>query len=97
MKKKNIVPQKRMNPALAAIVKQQNKENLLISASRKANMVVSMIALRRAFGFGEKRLLRFMDAYKALMDAYENGEVESVKVWEKELHDKCDIVVELEV
>lgn len=96
MKKKNSVPQKRMNPALAAITRQRN-DNLLISASRKANYILSMIALRRAFGFGEKRLLRFMDTYKMLLDTYEKGEVESIKVWEKELHDKCKIVVELEV
>ncbi len=46
---------KGMNPALAAITAKK-RDNLLVSAAAKANMLISLMVLHDKFGFGEKRL-----------------------------------------
>lgn len=58
-----------MNPALARIT-QIRKDNMLISAAGKANMIISLMVLHDKFGYGEKRLNKFIDEYQKQLDAY---------------------------
>lgn len=95
MKKKKGVPQKRMNPALAAAT-QQMKDNLFIRSSHKANLLLALMALHNRFGFGEKRLNRFLDEYRNLLEMYNRGEIETVQYFEAKLREKFDIELAVE-
>ena len=57
-----MIKKKGMNPALARII-QIRKDNMLISAAGKANMIISLMVLHDKFGYGEKRLNKFIDEY----------------------------------
>lgn len=85
---------KGMNPALAAMTA-KHREGMLISAAAKANMLVTLMVLHDKYGFGQKRLERFMDEYRKQLDAYNSGHVETVQDFEKVLWEECGIKVEL--
>lgn len=85
---------KGMNPALAAMTAKKH-DNLLVSATAKANMLISLMVLHDKFGFGEKRLQRFMDEYYKQLEAYNSGHIERVKDFEDVLWEECGIKVEL--
>lgn len=85
---------KGMNPALAAMTVKKH-DNLLVSAAAKANMLISLMVLHDKFGFGEKRLQRFMDEYYKQLEAYNSGHIECVKDFEDVLWEECGIKVEL--
>lgn len=85
---------KGMNPALAAITAKK-RDNLLVSAAAKANMLISLMVLHDKFGFGEKRLQRFMDEYYKQLEAYNSRHIERVKDFEDVLWEECGIKVEL--
>ena len=84
MKRKN------MNPALARMTRvvEQNK---LIAAAGKANMIISLMVLHDKFGYGEKRLNKFIDEYQKQLDAYNSGYVESVNDFTDVLKEECGI------
>lgn len=69
---KQFQKRKGMNPALAAM-KAEHKNNMLIRASHKANMLLTIMVLHDKFGFGEKRLFRFIDEEAKLLEAYNEG------------------------
>ena len=79
-----------MNPALARIT-QIRKDNMLISAAGKANMIISLMVLHDKFGYGEKRLNKFIDEYYKQLDAYNSGYVESVNDFTDVLKEECGI------
>ena len=70
-----MIPRKRMNPALAKLT-QQRKDNLLISAAGKANLIISLMVLADKFDFTEEKLNKFIDEYEKQLDAYNSGYVE---------------------
>lgn len=84
MKRKN------MNPALARMTRvvEQNK---LIAAAGKANMIISLMVLHDKFGYGEKRLNKFIDEYQKQLDAYNSGYVESASDFTTVLKEECGI------
>ena len=84
MKRKN------MNPALARMTRvvEQNK---LIAAAGKANMIISLMVLHDKFGYGEKRLNKFIDEYQKQLDAYNGGYVESASDFTTVLKEECGI------
>ena len=69
-----MIKKKGMNPALTRIT-QIRKDNMLISAAGKANMIISLMVLHDKFGYGEKRLNKFIDEYQKQLDAYNSGYV----------------------
>ena len=79
-----------MNPALARMTRvvEQNK---LIAAAGKANMIISLMVLHDKFGYGEKRLNKFIDEYQKQLDAYNRGYVESVNDFTDVLKEECGI------
>lgn len=79
-----------MNPALARMT-QIRKDNMLISAAGKANMIISLMVLHDKFGYGEKRLNKFIDEYQKQLDAYNSGYVESVNDFTEVLKEECGI------
>ena len=87
-----MIKKKGMNPALARIT-QIRKDNMLISAAGKANMIISLMVLHDKFGYGEKRLNKFIDEYQKQLDAYNSGYVESVEDFRAVLKDECRIEV----
>lgn len=84
----------KMNPALAAMT-QQRKEDVLISAAAKANLLIALMVLHDKFDYEEKRLQRFLGEYYKQLEAYNTGHVESVKDFETVLWKECGIKVEI--
>lgn len=87
-----MIKKKGINPALARMT-QIRKDNMLISAAGKANMIISLMVLHDKFGYGEKRLNKFIDEYQKQLDAYNSGYVESVEDFRAVLRDECGIEV----
>ena len=85
-----MIKKKGMNPALARMT-QIRKDNMLISAAGKANMIISLMVLHDKFGYGEKRLNKFIDEYYKQLDAYNSGYVESVNDFTEVLKEECGI------
>lgn len=85
-----MIKKKGINPALARMT-QIRKDNMLISAAGKANMIISIMVLHDKFGYGEKRLNKFIDEYQKQLDAYNSGYVESVKDFTTVLKEECGI------
>lgn len=85
-----MIKKKGMNPALARMT-QIRKDNMLISAAGKANMIISLMVLHDKFGYGEKRLNKFIDEYYKQLDAYNSGYVESVNDFTDVLKEECGI------
>lgn len=79
-----------MPPTLARMT-QIRKDNMLISAAGKANMIISLMVLHDKFGYGEKRLNKFIDEYYKQLDAYNSGYVESVNDFTDVLKEECGI------
>ncbi len=52
---KNINTRKGTNPALAAMTAKR-REGMLISATAKANILISLMVLHDYFGFGQKTI-----------------------------------------
>ena len=79
-----------MNPALARMTRvvEQNK---LIAAAGKANMIISLMVLHDKFGYGEKKLNKFIDEYQKQLDAYNSGYVESASDFTTVLKEECGI------
>lgn len=79
-----------MNPALAKMTRvvEQNK---LIAAAGKANMIISLMVLHDKFGYGEKRLNKFIDEYQKQLEAYNSGYVERVSDFTTVLKEECGI------
>lgn len=96
MKKKFVMQQrKKMNPALAAMT-QQRKEDMLISAAAKANLLIALMVLHDKFDYGEKRLQRFLGEYYKQLEAYNTVHVETVCLLYK-LNAKQHIEVEVKL
>ena len=85
-----MIKKKGMPPTLARMT-QIRKDNMLISAAGKANMIISLMVLHDKFGYGEKRLNKFIDEYYKQLDAYNSGYVESVKDFTTVLKEECGI------
>ena len=91
---KRINTKKGMNPVLAAM-SAIHREDKLISAAAKANMLISLMVLHDKFGFESKRLQRYIDEYHKQLEAYNSGYIETVKDFEEVLWDECGIKVEI--
>lgn len=85
-----MIKRKGMNPALARMT-QIRKDNILISAAGKANMIISLMVLHDKFGYGEKRLNKFIDEYQKQLEAYNSGYVERVSDFTTVLKEECGI------
>ena len=72
-----MIPRKGMNTALARLT-QQRKENMLISAAGKANLIISLMVLADKFDFTPEQLEKFIDESQKQLEAYNSGYVESV-------------------
>lgn len=89
-----MIPRKRMNPALAQLT-QQRKNNLLISAAGRANLIISLMVLADKFDFTEEELNKFIDEYEKQLVAYNSGYVESVRDFTGVLKEEYGIEVRL--
>lgn len=64
----------------------------LISSTSKAFNLLALTVLHNKFGFGRKRLERFMDEFKNLLDCY-NGDWVSVSDLNEDLYEMTGIKV----
>lgn len=94
MNRRNKIPLKRMNPALA-VMTQQKREDLIIRSSSKANLLLTLMVLHDKFGYEETSLNRFLEEYRKQLEAYNEGYIERVKDFEDVLWEECGIKVEL--
>lgn len=58
----------------------KQREEMLVDAAHKANMILTLTILHDCFGFGEKRLQKFEECYKTLADSCEK---EGTDDWRK--------------
>lgn len=93
---KGKLPQRKkgMNPALASAL-MVRRENDLINATAKANIIITLMVLHDKNGFGKKRMERFLDEYRKQLEAYNSGYVEKVSDFENVLQEECGIRIEL--
>ena len=91
---KNMIPGKRMNPALAAMSRRA-RDNSLISAAGKANKIITLMVLHDKFDFTQDQIQEFINAYQAELDAYNQGYVESVKDFTEVLKNECGIEIDV--
>lgn len=69
-KQKYYFPKKKfMNPA----VRNRRDADKLIDASYKVFLLLGLMSLRDEFGFGTKRMEKFMDKMSDLLDSYNKG------------------------
>lgn len=61
---------KQMNTKRNKVLNRRDADNLII-ASHKLFMMVGCLALNQEYGFCEKRLQRFMEKFKDILDSYE--------------------------
>lgn len=87
-----MIKKKGMNPALARMT-QIRKNNMLISAAGKANLIISLMVLHDKFNFTPEQLDDFLTEYQKQLDAYNSGYVESVEDFRAVLKDECRIEV----
>ena len=59
-KKSNLLPQKK-------------REQLIMDSAEKANLILTICVLHDVFGFGKKRINRFVDCYKEVADSFQAG------------------------
>ena len=93
MKKKNTIPQRKINPMIF-LASQQQRDNMFIRAAHKANMIMALMVLHDKFDFNTEELSKFVDEYTKQLDAYNDGYVESVKDFEQVLWDECGIKID---
>ena len=55
------------------VVQNRRDADRLIDSAQKVNMLLTMTVLHDKFGFGAKRMERFLKEYKELLDSYEKG------------------------
>ena len=92
MSKRNIgIPQKRINPVLAGMATYQ-RDRKLIGASMVANKLITLTVLHDKFGYGKKRLQRFIDEYQDVLDSYNKGYV-NVDDLKSVLREECGIEI----
>lgn len=92
--KKNSILGRRMNPALANM-SQMQRDNLLIRASQKANLLISLMVLHDKFEFGEEKLTEYIEEFRKQLEAYNDGYIEKASDFEDVLRDECGIEVKL--
>ncbi len=92
--KKNIpMKRQRMNPALARMTLMQ-RDSMIMKATNKAMLLLAMMVLHDKFGFGKKRLEKFLEEYRKQLEAYNEGYIESVKDFENVLWEECGIKID---
>lgn len=92
--KKNSIPGRRMNPALANM-SQLQRDNLLIRASQKANLLISLMVLHDKFEFDEEKLSEYIEEFRKQLEAYNDGYIEKASDFEDVLREECGIEVRL--
>jgi hypothetical protein len=65
--------QKYFNNNRQRFVANRRDADKLIESSHKAAMLLTLTVLHDKYGFGTKRLERFLDEYKELLDSYNRG------------------------
>lgn len=54
------------------VLNRRDADNLII-ASHKLFMMIGCLALHKAFGFGEKRVIRFAEKFQDILESYNLG------------------------
>ena len=74
------------------VLNRRDADNLIV-ASHKLFMMIGCLTLNQAFGFGEKRVIRFAEKFQDILDSYNKGYIslEDIETMLKE-----DIGIEVE-
>ncbi len=91
-KNSRMMPQRGANRVLEQMNRIQ-RDNTLLKAAHKSFLVLGCMVLHDKFGFGEKRLKKFIEEFFKQADAYGSGHVESVSDFEKVLEEECNIII----
>lgn len=74
------------------LLSQKKREQLIIDAAEKANLIITLCVLHDCFGFGKKRINDFVDKYKGLADSFQEGN-EDLEQINQELWERFDLKV----
>ena len=92
--KKNSIPRRRMNPALANM-SQMQRDNMLIRSSQKAHLLISLMVLHDKFDFDEEKMEEYLEEFRKQLDAYNEGYIEKASDFEDVLREECGIEIQL--
>lgn len=92
--KKNSIPRRRTNPVLANM-NQMQRDNILIRATQKANLLITSMVLYDKFGFDEEKLEEFIGEFRKQLEAYNEGYIEKASDFEDVLREECGIEIKL--
>ena len=92
--KKNSIPRRRMNPALANM-SQMQRDNLLIRSSQKANLLISLMVLHDKFEFNDDMMDDYLTEFRKQLEAYNDGYIEKASDFEDILREECGIEIQL--
>lgn len=88
-----MIKRKGMNPALVKM-SQLAREEKLINAAWKVNMIISLMVLGDKFDFTQEQIEKFMQEYDKQLSAYNSGHVESVNDYEMVLKEEYGIEIQ---
>ena len=92
-RRNNMIPNKGANKVLNSMNMMQ-RDNTLMRAANKANLVITCMVLHDKFGYGKVRLQRFIEKYVKQLEAYGAGYVDSVRDFETILKEECGIEID---
>lgn len=92
--KKNSIPRRRTNPVIANM-NQMQRDNILIRASQKANLLISLMVLHDKFGFDEEKMDEYLTEFRKQLEAYNSGYIEKASDFEDVLREECGIEIQL--
>lgn len=71
----------------SSLLSPAERERIIMESAEKANMIMTICVLHDCFGFGEKRINRFVDRYKDIADSFQQGNEDLNKIneeiWER--------------
>jgi hypothetical protein len=82
----------RPNFKKSSLLPQKKREERLVEAASKGNLIVAICVLHDCFGFGEKRLNDFVDRYHELCKSMHYG-TDDWKAMNQEIYERFGIKI----
>lgn len=82
----------RPNFKKSSLLPQKKREEMIVNAAQKANLIITICVLHDCYGFGEKRLNDFLDRYHELCESMKYG-TDEWKAMNKEIYERFGIKI----
>ena len=74
------------------LLSQKEREKILVEAAERANLIMTICVLHDCFGFGKKRINRFVDKYVELANSFQMKNEDLTQI-NQELWERFDIKI----